>query len=100
MSYEEVVKACGELIGEMKEMPILLNEHFPDERIKGYPKCCEDSWTFGYHTGHEDGCRAQLKKVVEELDGYICAECSTPNFVNIVLPLKDWQSLKKEAGLT
>ena len=67
-------------------MPILLN----GEEMK------EAYGIEGEYGTMERVCLAQFKKVLEELEGYICAECSTPNFVNIVLPLKDWQSLKEE----
>lgn len=40
--------------------------------------------------------KAQLKKIVREFEGYICKGCSTRNFVNIVVPLKNWQELKRE----
>lgn len=41
---------------------------------------------------------AQVKKLVKYLEGFICPECSTPNFPAIILPLKEWQALKKEIG--
>jgi len=34
------------------------------------------------------------KEIVEDLETFICDECSTPNFVNIVLPKEKWQALK------
>ena len=40
-----------------------------------------------------------VKEIVEDLETFICEECSTPNFVNIVLPKEKWVALKgsKEA---
>lgn len=46
----------------------------------------------------QDGAKAQLKKVVDKAEDYVCVDCTTPNFIHLVIPLKEWQALLKEIG--
>ena len=40
--------------------------------------------------------KAQHASTMKEFEGYVCEECSTPNFVHLVIPLRVWESLLKE----
>jgi hypothetical protein len=37
----------------------------------------------------------ERRKVRQDLKDYICEECSTPNFIHVVIPLKIWEEWQK-----
>jgi len=84
-------------------MRLLTDEYLQSIKIKIYNPfkySLDDEYLRNYNQldGLREIAKAQAKLtrkgIAEDLETFICDECSTPNFVNIVLPKEKWQALK------
>ena len=80
------------LQADIEELNILsrCNSEVYDTRIKEL-KGLTDSLQEKIETIRAD----ERRKVRQDLKDYICEECSTPNFIHVVIPLKIWEEWQK-----